>query len=44
MKEITKEEGQILIEKWLSEDRDLKINERIYVIEKILRNLITEPD
>lgn len=41
---LNKKESEELIQRWLDEDKTLDINERVFVIEKFLRNLITEPE
>ncbi len=40
---ISKEMGDDLLQRWL-EEKPLKINETVYVLSKLVRELVTEPD
>lgn len=44
MREITKEKGRELIDRWCSGDKDLTLAERVYCLEHFVAKLLTEPE
>ena len=39
-RELDEKETKILIERWLLDDKRLHLNERVYVLEKMVRKLL----
>ena len=41
-RELDKKETKILMNRWLADDKTLRLNERVYILEKLMRRLLKE--
>jgi hypothetical protein len=39
-RELDKKEIKILMDRWMAGDKGLKLNERVFILEKLVRNLV----
>jgi hypothetical protein len=39
-RELSKKEVKILMDKWIADDKTLRINERVFILDKLMRRVI----
>lgn len=41
-RELDKKEIEILMARWMADDKTLKLNERVFILERLMRKLLKE--